>query len=131
MTAYFDDLARQVRELDASLRDDEAFVREVTALENSVIHVVTLATGDREFPEELRERIQGIIALWKLDWEDLKLKAKAREWLLNVRESRLFNELHRVFHDVARQKIKTRFGYLSDDPSGIVQRRDAYDQDPS
>lgn len=39
----------------------------------------------------------------------------------------MIDSLHSLFHLVASRKIKTRFGLLSDDPRGNVERRDAHD----
>ena len=42
-----------------------------------------------------------------------------------MRGSQLIASLHSAFHEVASRRIDTRFGLLSDDPEGILKRRDA------
>src|SRR3546814_13072141 len=59
--AYWDALRREVHEASSLSNDD--FVEVVIEIEARVISAVSLTTGDREFPDDLRQQIQGIIAV--------------------------------------------------------------------
>lgn len=150
MSGYFDDATREVREVWEGMRCssqehvdamgkarlDEQFIQLVGDIENRIIKEVNLDTGDREFPEDLRERIQTIIAVWNINWPTrpesipaAEWHAKGREWLLTLRLSNLIDRLHDAYHDVARRRIKTRFGLLFDSPSGNVSSRKSWEDD--
>jgi hypothetical protein len=60
MSSYFDAKSRALAEVAGA--DDETFLANLEAIEAALIADVNLATGDREFPDDLRERIQGLIA---------------------------------------------------------------------
>lgn len=135
MTAYWDGKARQVRDLAGGGEEeqlaDQEFLERVGAVENDVIRTVTLLTGDREFPDSMRERIQRIVAMKRVSFppdEDL-VAMGARERVLRSRYSVLIEDLHSAFHDVARMRHETRFGVLSDDPESTLRRRDTHDQE--
>ena len=131
MTAYFDDLSRQVRTLSEEIEDEDEFINAVAdEVEEGLIKTVSLATGDREFPYDLREKIQNVVALNRLKGPDGTLWNG--ELLFHARISRsssLVENLHSAFHEVARRRVKTRFGVLLDDPSTIVCLRDDHDID--
>src|SRR5579863_5057713 len=131
MSSYFDDLSTKVADLSKICSSVDTFVDAVLKLEDDVVNTVNLATGDREFPDDLREKIQNLIAVFRL--RDLtkpgELQQKAREWLVTMKDDRLFTELHSAFHVVASKRHMTRFGLLLDDPSGIVRRRDSFDEE--
>lgn len=133
MSSYFDELELRVRALaqaetpETIQRNPTAFIEALADLEAEVIKTVSLATGDREFPDDLREKIQGVIAVRRVrrwcGWNE-----DARDWALTIKSSHLFSDLHSAFHEVASRGIKTRFGLLFDNPEGIVRRRDAHDK---
>jgi hypothetical protein len=131
MTAYFDDLRRKVADLVASTSTDKVLVERVVRLEEGVIDTVDLCTGDREFPTSYRERIQGIIAVHRLVPAGCTLPTShAQDYLLTMKDHRLFDHLHSAFHDLASERIRTRFGVLTDDPADNVMRRDNHDTYP-
>lgn len=121
MTAYFDDIQRTVAELSA--QSNEEFLKDVLVLEEEVLRTVSLCTGDREFPEEHREYIQGTIAMKSLKHGSEKVKG----YLWTIRAHGLFAALHGQFHTLAGYRIKTRFGFLTDDPAANVRARDRHD----
>ena len=132
MTAYWDDLRREVQ--DASQLSDDNFVETVIAIETHVIRAVSLTTGDREFPDDLRQQIQGVIAVHAIDpgrhlFERPSTElanARARAWLLTMRSSILLEELHRAFHRVGERRAVNRYdGYFTDDPSSFIRAREA------
>ena len=132
MTAYWDDLRREVQ--DASQLSDDNFVETVIAIETHVIRTVSLTTGDREFPDDLRQQIQGVIAVHAIDpgrhlFERPSTElanARARAWLLTMRSSILLEELHRAFHRVGERRAVNRYdGYFTDDPSSFIRAREA------
>ncbi len=130
MSSYFDDLNRELRELFEQNTREGSLLEAYKELESRVVKTVSLATGDIEFPDDLREKLQGILAVKRVfrpETNDLNMDAV--EYLLTMKLSGLFETLHSAFHEVASRRVQTRFGLLSDDPSGIVRRRDAHDAD--
>lgn len=125
MSSYFDNASSDVHNC-ASLPERD-LVETVKGIENKVVHDCLLATGDREFPDDLRQKIVGHIALFTLGYGEMTPSEKGIDWLKSVKNSRLINLLHEDFHEVARRRIQTRFGLLSDNPANIVARRDSED----
>jgi hypothetical protein len=133
MTAYWDSLRSEVSDA-ARERSDNDFVDTVIDIEARVIREVSLTTGDREFPDDLRSEIQGLVALHAIDPGRELLagrgselaNARARAWLLTMRYSILLDELHRAFHRVAERRPTNRFdGHFSDDPMSFLRARHA------
>ena len=123
MTAFFDDLAKQV-----STIGDHDFINQLIQVEQELIRTVSLATGDREFPESHREKIQGIIAVRGIQpVSTLPVNERQKEMAEMMHYSELVTELHSAFHALASERIETRFGMLYDDPFGINILRDAHD----
>lgn len=122
MSSYFDDLDSKVTDLSKICNTPETFVTAVVALEEDVLRFVNLAIGDREFPDDLREKIQEKIAAYRL--KDLSKEGAFQEkpvrYLVAMRENRLFSELHSVFHEVASRQHTAKFGLLFDNPESIV-----------
>lgn len=133
MTAYWDRLRREVQDA-AHERTDSDLVEVVADIEARVIREVSLTTGDREFPDDLRHEIQGLVAVHAIDPGRSLLDGRsselanesARVWLLTMRSSILFDELHRAFHRVAERRAANRFdGHFSDDPMSFLRARHA------
>jgi len=116
MTSYFDDLREKVRESSRTVDSDVEFLLDIEDIEREVIKDVSRVTGDREFPEDLRVTIQGLIAVHKTEVTAGVPPTRAREMNLRMRRSQLVQELHNAFHEVGYRRIKTRFGVLSDNP---------------
>jgi hypothetical protein len=129
MTAYFDDLRREVHELSRVHPGADDFLEAVAVIEARVLATVRLVTGDREFPDDLRERILGHAAVLAVDFVPGLPPTRGRDVARACRFSPLLEELHDDFHAVARRRVMTRFGVLSDDPSGILRRRAAVDEE--
>lgn len=130
MSHYWDEKAREVREIDQQTQGDgDDFLELVMDLEDRVIQQVSLVTGDREFPDDLREKIQGLIACIRL--RDLSHTVRwaldvNRDWLWSMRYPKLFEELHRAFHEVAERRPPNRYsGYFTDDPEDFLKAREA------
>jgi len=134
MSSYWDAVGRDVHEARSMNLADESFRTVVANIELAVIQTVSLAVGDREFPNDMRERILGSIAVNCLDhnWTSAKLpphepdwNKDAVEWLQLVGYSRLLEDLHGHFHEVASLRVMTRFGVeFTDDPSTFLKARD-------
>lgn len=126
MTAYFDNRTRHVRELCEHGADARMVAEQVEA---EVIRQVTLVCGDREFPDDMRERMMNAIAVLRLDGigNVIPAAAQALETLEGSATSELVETLHELFHELARRRIQVRFGYLTDSPEDILVRRDAFD----
>jgi hypothetical protein len=122
MSKYFDEKHQWVREDFDSIDNVEA----------GIIDDVNLVTGDREFPEEMRERIQGIIACNRHQClpglEDLGMSQGGKMSEI-TRSSRLISELHSAFHDLAGMRIRTSYGRLDDSPEKILKRRGLWERD--
>src|SRR5437899_3118341 len=116
MTAFFDAAAREVGTYAATFKDDEeAFLRAIGWLEAGIIRDITRLTGDREFPDDLREKILGDIVLWRVGAGELP-ETHGRRNAREFRDSVLIERLHDRFHELARRRVVTRFGLLTDDP---------------
>lgn len=127
MTSYFDAARREVNDLP---RDNVQFIQGLIGIERRVAHEVSLVTGDREFPDDLREKIQGIIAVKSIHvLPELPPNERMREDALCCRSSTLLESLHSAFHELARRGIVTRFGRMLDSPRGILHLRDEYDKE--
>ncbi len=128
MTSYFDALRVEVRKT-SEVTNDEDFLSAVEEIEAGVIADVNLITGDREFPDDLREKIQRLIAFHQTKvMRDLP-PTRARELNLRMRRSQLIQELHSAFHEVGSRRIKTRFGILSDHPRSNLSMRESYEKE--
>lgn len=125
MTSYFDDARTEVREI--WFTSDEEYLGAVAEIEERIIADVNLVTGDREFPDDLREQIQGIIAIRRVRTGPNEPETRAREMARVTRSSLLISDLHTAFHVVAQRRVKTRFGLLSDNPRQILAARDEHD----
>lgn len=124
MTAYFDDLRREVREIPPG----DGWLQALGAIESRVANEVMLVTGDREFPDDLREKILETINMKAVyDLRTVPATKSAVKYALATRSSGLLEALHSIFHTLAGRRIKTRFGFLSDSPRAILKARDSYD----
>jgi len=131
MTSYFDDYRSEVSSAAPVAPGDKAFLFFIGNIEREMIPMINLVTGDREFPDDLREKIQGLIAMHRTtSVGGLAPRDKAVEMALMLRECPLVTELHRAFHEVASRRIETRFGILSDNPKVILAMRDDHDSEP-
>src|SRR5260370_14036337 len=98
MTAYFDAATREVTTYASAFKDDdEAFLRAVALVEAAVIADVTRLTGDREFPDDLRESILGDIAVWRVDAGHLP-ETESRRNAHDFPDPDLWDGLHDPFH---------------------------------
>jgi len=130
VTAYFDDLERGVHTISDETRgDDDAFLDRVGVIEKTLSETARLNSGDREFPHGLREQVMRAIAIHAID-STFADDHPAAPWrmALALRRSQLVGELHRIFHDLAGLRIKTRFGFWTDDPASNLKARDAHDE---
>lgn len=123
MSSYFDTLRVEMAEIFG--QDD--FIERAIDLEEKVIKEVSLVTGDREFPEELREKIQTLIAQKRIKLLGGEINEPARDFATAVGYSELLEDLHSAFHRVASERIKTRFGTLTDSPSANLVMREHHD----
>lgn len=124
MSSYFDNAASEISKADN--KNDDEFFEAARQIENKVVKDCLLNSGDKDFPEDLRQKIVGHVALWNLGYTDMSPIPKAKEWLLSLRSSKLINLLHEDFHDVAQRRIETRFGRLSDNPAHNLAHRDQH-----
>lgn len=118
MSSYFD-------HAQSTIRND---FQSISTVEAQIKKDVLLVIGDQEFPDDLRQKILGIIATQQYD-SPVGPPTKGHQISEMMRYSELIDQLHSAFHNVARKQIKTRFGILSDKPNGILALRDAYLED--
>ncbi len=128
MSSYFDQLSLRVHDARKQHRDDEQYLTEVAAIESELFADVSAATGDREFPDDLREKMMGVLAAKSVyQLPNLPPNEWARERAL-FGSSRAIEDMHELFHDLARRRIATRFcPSLPDSPTYIVALRDDHD----
>lgn len=130
MSSYFDALAREVREIADRKPPTSILLEEVKVVEERLYHDVTAITGDREFPDDLRQKAMGILAVHSIYQPRLvPIPAKAVEWILACGYSRAIERMHDLFHEVASRRIETRFGKLSDHPKFDAERRNDHDEE--
>jgi len=119
MSSYWDTASREVAGSET--------VDEAKAIEQRVIAETMLVTGDREFPEDHRTEILGIIAVKRIDPIGGDSKNRSREWFQSCHSSRMIEDLHDAFHELARPRHETRFGPLSDNVNSNLFRKDAHE----
>lgn len=135
MSSYFDTIMSEFR--DISFLPEEEFLARATEIETRVIREVSLTTGDKEFPADLREKIQTCIAVNAYDYDKyatpqprqrrIPINESAKNWLLTMRYSRMCEALHSLFHELAGRRIHHRFGGLFfDNPAAFLKQRDDY-----
>lgn len=131
MTSYFDAKQHDAMYDASGYQPAAQFWQAIAQVEEHVIRDVSLVTGDREFPADLREHMQSVIACWAVCHTQggLPPRAEAIQWVMTTGRSRLVDDLHQLFHKLASRRIVTRFGLLSDNPRDILKRRDAHDED--
>lgn len=128
MTAFFDDLRREVSDIKAE--DREAWLTQVAAIEAPVIETVCRVTSDPEFPEDLREKILVVVATKAVaDANTLPARQGAKDYAWVTKMSGLLEALHSLFHQVASRRIRTRFGLLSDSPRAILKAMETHDSE--
>jgi hypothetical protein len=108
---------------------NETFLKCVKNIEGKVIETVSLVTGDREFPEEWREKIQGIIAKRAVRGTGGVPNPKEEEWVRVTRTSQLLMDLHSAFHRVAQEGFTVRFGRITDNPQVFLAVREDHDKE--
>jgi len=119
MTAYFDDLNREIRELPS----DDLWIAKLSLIENKVVQEIKLVIDYQEFPVDLREKIFSVME------NTVYLSSEAREDALASRHSDLIESLHSSFHELARRRIKTRFGLMLDSPRGILILKEEFEKE--
>lgn len=130
MTSYFDALTREVREAADQFDEDEDFIQEVAYIESGMYRDVTLVTGDREFPDDLRQDILNVLAVHAV-YQPGALGAleSAAKTVKLMRSSTAIEKVHSLFHELARRRIETRFGWLQDSPTQILLLRDEWEEE--
>ena len=115
MSSYFDKHIAGIK----YYSDRSNFLEEAQAIEDEVIHEINLVTGDKFFPSDLRDKIQGAIAVWAI----LGSGDKGKERFGIMQKSYLLDELHQLFHELAQRRIEAPYGPLNDNPADILKRR--------
>lgn len=129
MTSYFDNAAQDAREVFHGEQSEEAQLGSLRLIEADVIRDVSLVAGDREFPDDFRERIMATIAQRQVESIAGIENPAALDDALMIHGSPLIGELHQLFHALASRRVQTRFGVLTDKPEDILKRRSEYDEE--
>ncbi len=119
MSSYFDEKVSVIRQVENT--SDGEFLKRVREIELIITREVSLCTGMRFFPDDLREKIQTCIVKYQA-----RTGSRGESHTLIQRRSVLIDELHSLFHEVATRRIDTPFGLLTDNPKGNTMRRDAW-----
>jgi hypothetical protein len=119
MSSYFDNFDREVSEMSRAKPDTDAFLRDLEAMEACLARDCELFAGDIETPQDVRECIMAVIALGSVEHNP-----QAREFAASVRTSKLSQDMHSLFHDIARMRYSMRYGPVFDNPRAAVERRD-------
>jgi hypothetical protein len=130
MTSFFDEREAAVHNIHREHPDltDEQYLDLVADIEKPVVEAVLLNTGDREFPDDLREKILNILATEAVyAHSGLPPTDTAKRYTLACKTSGLLSALHSAFHKLAGRRIQTRFGYWTDSPSQNLLSRDEHD----
>ena len=127
MSSYFDDLGMQLAH--AEQLPEPAFLAVIEDVEEGLYKTVTQVTGDIEFPDDLRQKIMGAFAVHGI-YQPGKLEPteKALDYTMSVRCSRVLDQIHELFHDLARRNLWTRFGRLGDNPPMILALREEWEK---
>lgn len=130
MTSFFDDAEHAVHCIAGDHPDIgfDDYLKCVADIEKPVIETVLLNTGDREFPDDMREKILSIIATQAVyQHADLPIPDAVRRRVLGQKLSPCLTALHSAFHELARLRVKTRWGHWSDSPRQNLVSRDSHD----
>lgn len=135
MSDFWKTVSRDIHEANASSLANTTFRDYVANIEGGVIRKVLLVTGDREFPDDLREAILGDIAVHSLDrrWMDPPSPLREPEWnpgevewLAQTGYSNLIERLIKHFRSLADRRLSHRFGgVFTEDPLAFLEARDA------
>ena len=124
MTAYFDEACARVAESAARNHGDAGFLEMVRILEGGVVRDALLCSGDREFPDDLRETLVKCIAINGIYCPgDLSPVDRTRKTVLALQKSILIDAIHAIFHKLAERRHSTRFGWWTDDPAENLRAR--------
>lgn len=128
MSSYFDALSREARNAAENHESDEAFFDAIVAIDRRLYEDVIHLIGDIEFPDDLRHAMLGAFAVHSVFQPgNVPVPKKARMRVLTYRGSHVVEIMHDLFHDLARRRIQTRFGFLNDSPSYMLVLRDNHD----
>jgi len=134
MSSYFDEINREVRTIAQFTKEDsEAFLNELMRLEGHMKDDCLQLAGDRETPDDIRQKIIETIALHEIRYEggeflgDKTGACEATRTAVACRYSQLVTEMHSLFHTIASQRIQTRYGIIMDNPAADVRARNLHD----
>lgn len=128
MSSYFDEQSGYAAKLwDITEDRDDIYFKALAAIENNVAETCSQVTNDHEFPDDLRQKIHGIIATHSIaSPHHSSPNPKARERAMGG-SSALIELLHDAFHEVMKRDIWARFGRFTDNPPSILARIKAED----
>ena len=116
MTGYFDDAQRHA----------SVSLHEAVMAEERVIKDVSLVVGDREFPDDLRQKMLHVIEQKSIS---LVVGRAAMEDYIASGSSQMIADLHSLFHVLADRRIEFRFGSPMDKPDLFLMLRDEHDNE--
>lgn len=130
VSSYFDRIASRVFDADEQHPTDEGFLAALTEIEGELFRDVTQITGDREFPDDLREKMLGVLAVHAVyQPEGVLTPERARVYAVTSRYSLAAEKLHDLHHELASRRIPARFGRWTDSPTQNRVLRDEHDEE--
>ena len=130
MSSYFDKASALATFEEAKRIGQCNPMYQVKMVELGVVDDCFRIAGDREFPPHLRERIMKAIALHACNTHfDLEPRDATMCRIERCGRSVLIDEMHSIFHDVARSRTETRFGMMNDSPSYMLVLREDYNNE--
>ena len=121
MTAFWDQREREIHEAGT--------IEEAIALEKATFDIVTQLTGDREFPNHVREQALIIMATKSISDCPKGIPGGGRRHYEVAKLCQAVSSLHCLWHFLAEDRITTRFGLLTDSPDEDLRARDKHDSD--
>lgn len=137
MSSYFDTFDRQVRDLAKDHRHNpDAFIDALATLEQGMARDCELFAGDLETPESVRQCIMAVLSLAAVrpfhppfnnpGMARFHQPTRAEETARCAYFSTLSQDMHGLFHDIARMRYQMRYGLVFDNPAEAVAARDRF-----
>jgi hypothetical protein len=121
MTHVFDEALRQIRHVSADSKKwgadaDDIFLERLTAIERHLAAEALRLADDTEFPPDLAQAIRECVAALSVSPADSPAQPFGAQQAVVLHTSPMLTQLHELFHELARRRVTTRFGLLTDDP---------------
>ena len=112
------------------LASDNTFIEKLAVIEEGVVDDIRRICSDREFPDDIRHRIWGVVEDWCIAPITRAAHPGTHKAIAECRmcqTSCMINHLATIFEELAVRRIDTRFGLLTDDPQEIWEAREKHE----